>query len=39
MLDAKDFGALMIKQGGESAGSTPEELAAFVKSELRYMRS
>ena len=34
VLDAKDFRALMIKQGAESAGSTPEELAAFVRSEL-----
>jgi tripartite-type tricarboxylate transporter receptor subunit TctC len=33
-VDAKDFRATMIKQGADTASSTPEQLAAFVKSEL-----
>ncbi|HSQ04154.1 MAG TPA: tripartite tricarboxylate transporter substrate binding protein, partial [Burkholderiales bacterium] len=33
-LDAKDFKASMIKQGADAASSTPDELAAYVKSEL-----
>ena len=34
VLDAKDFRAAMLKQGSDTASSTPEQLAAFVKSEL-----
>ncbi|MGZ8209696.1 MAG: tripartite tricarboxylate transporter substrate binding protein [Burkholderiales bacterium] len=34
VLDSKDFKATMIKQGADAASSTPEALAAFLKSEL-----
>jgi tripartite-type tricarboxylate transporter receptor subunit TctC len=34
VLDSPDFKTMMIKQGADTASSTPEELAAYVKSEL-----
>jgi tripartite-type tricarboxylate transporter receptor subunit TctC len=34
VLDAKEFRTWMLNQGADAASSTPEEFAAFVKSEL-----
>ena len=34
VLDSPEFKAMMLKQGAETASSTPEQLAAYVKSEL-----
>jgi tripartite-type tricarboxylate transporter receptor subunit TctC len=34
VLDSPDFKAMMIKQGADTQSSTPDQLAAYVKSEL-----